>query len=471
MAGLTSIDYGIIILYLAAMLGIGFYSMKISKNTEEFLVAGRRLGFPMFFGCMCAMCLGGGSTIGSTKLGYLNGLGGIWLNVSLGAGLLLTGFLISSKLAKLRALSLNEVFGTGYGKTARLFSVVLTLIYTITLTMVQVLAMGSILGGCFGITQIQALLIGGGIVMTYTFIGGMWSVTLTDIVQFVIKTVGILILAPIFCLYTVGGWDKLVSSVPARYMDIGSMGLDASLMYVFLYVPGILIGPDNWQRIFTAKNDVVSKNGTLWAGIYSFAYAFATVIIGMSVFVLMPNLQNPQQAFVTGVITFLPEGVRAIVLAAAMAATMSVSSGTILASSTVLYNDLYLPFINSNPSEKTSIWVNRILTAIVSCVVLVGALYVKDILVGIDISFAYLSGAICIPLTASFVLKKFSRKAGLFSLVAGALVVTVCFVPFGFNSVKPIAFGMLASLIVFCIVNKMDKNKITSQFEKKEEAV
>ena len=72
----------------------------------------------------------------------------------------------------------------------------------------------------------------------------------------------------------------------------------------------LIIGQDIWQRIFTAKNEKVSKTGTVCAGVYSVFYALATVVIGMSVFVLLPHLDNPQNAFVVGVSTFLPVGVR-----------------------------------------------------------------------------------------------------------------------------------------------------------------
>ncbi len=148
---------------------------------------------------------------------------------------------------------------------------------------------------------------------------------------FVVKTVGILILAPIFCISAAGGWDALVSKVPEAYLSVGSMGFDKSFAYIVLYVPGLIIGQDIWQRIFTAKNEKVSKTGTVCAGVYSVFYALATVVIGMSVFVLLPHLDNPQNAFVVGVSTFsCRSGCARLILAAAMAATISVSSGTIL---------------------------------------------------------------------------------------------------------------------------------------------
>lgn len=335
--------------------------------------------------------------------------------------------------------------------------------------MVQVISIGTIINGVTGIDATLSMLVGGGIVILYTFVGGMWSVTMTDIVQFVVKTVGILILAPIFCISAAGGWDALVSKVPEAYLSVGSMGFDKSFAYLVLYVPGLIIGQDIWQRIFTAKNEKVSKTGTVCAGVYSVFYALATVVIGMSVFVLLPHLDNPQNAFVVGVSTFLPVGVRGLILAAAMAATMSVSSGTILASSTILYNDLYLRFVRKGAAQGTAhlkeVTITRLFALLIGVVVMVCSLWINDVLVGIDICYGYLSGCVFVPLVASFVLKRFSPKAGLYALGASTVAVTGCFVVVGTASSVPIVAGMASGLVAYAAANLLSKQKVPSPFE------
>ncbi len=477
---LSPIDYVIIALYFIVIVSVGFVAMRFTKTKEDYLVAGRRLSFPLFFGCMAALALGGGSTVGSAQLGYEYGFGGIWLNLSIGLGLILAGFLVTSKLSHLRALSVNEVVESSYGPTARIFSSVLTLVYTLTLSVVQVISIGTIINGVLGLNATLSMVLGGGIVIVYTMVGGMWSVTMTDIVQFVVKTIGILILAPLFCISAAGGWDALMAKVPETFLSAGSMGFDKSFAYVVLYVPGLIIGQDIWQRIFTAKNEKVLKRGTIGAGIYSILYAFATVIIGMSVAVLLPHLDNSQNSFVTGIATFLPVGVRGLVLAAAMAATMSVSSGTILASSTILYNDLFLRFVRARPRGSggsggsrgsggmSEVNVTRAFAALIGVVVMVCSLWINDVLVGIDISYGYLSGCVFVPLVASFVLKRFSPKAGLYALGVSAVVVTGCFLTLGTASSIPIVAGMASGLVTYAGVNLASKQKAASPFSDEE---
>jgi len=431
---LNSIDYGIMILYLLSMVAIGFFSMRFAKTKEDYLVAGRRLNLPMLFGCMAALAVGGSGTIGSTKLGYNFGVSGIWLDGSLGIALIIMGMLVSSKISKLKALSINEVMEMNYGTASRIFSAVLTFIYTMMLTVVQVIAMGAILSGVFGWGTQNSMLAGGGIVIFYTFIGGMWSVTMTDIVQFVIKTLGVLLLAPIFALSHVGGWGSVVAKLPQAHFNITNIGWDTIVMYLLMFVPGVIIGQDIWQRIFTAKNDKVAKKGTILGGIYSILYGAATITLGMCVLVAFPGLNNPQDAFVTGITNFLPVGIRGFVLAAAMAATMSVSSGSILACSTIVYNDMYQRFLYKGADEKKAVWANRVIVLSIGVIVMMFAFWIQDVLTAIDMAYAYLSGCVFIPVLAAFVLKKFSAKAGLASLGVSTVVVTATFFYSGISS-------------------------------------
>lgn len=464
---LNSIDYGIIILYFIVMIGIGVISTRFTKTKEDYLVAGRRLGFPMFFGCMSALAVGGAATIGSAKLGYKFGISGIWLGGSLGLGLIAIGFLISSKLSKMNALSINEVVENNYGKSSRIFSSILTFIYTTMLSVVQVVSIGAIISGILGWSIGISMLVGGGIVIFYTFVGGMWSVSMTDIIQFVIKTLGVVILVPIFALIKVGGIGHILASVPQSHLSITNMGYDSIIMYLLMYIPGLIIGQDIWQRIFTAKNEKIAKKGTVLAGFYSIIYACCTVLLGICVYVTNPTLANPQDAFVTGVLLFLPIGIKGFVIAAAMAATMSVASGSVLASSTILYNDLYIRFINLKPDERKAVLVNRIFALSIGIIVMVISFLIKDVLLALDIAFAYLSGCVFIPVLASFVLKKFSPKAGLVTLFVSTVVVTGTFFKFGISSNYPIIFGIISGFISYVIVNIIDKDKFYSTTDSK----
>src|SRR3989337_1056528 len=103
-------DSAVVVVYFAVMLGAAYWGYQRAKTADDYLVAGRRLGHPMFIGTLSAVVLGGASTIRS----------------------------------------------------------------------------GPVLNSLLGVSTTAAILIAGGVVVLYCVTGGMWSLTLTDIVQFAI---------------------------------------------------------------------------------------------------------------------------------------------------------------------------------------------------------------------------------------------------------------------------------------------
>ena len=83
-----ALDLFVVLLYVAAMLALGWYGMRRAKTREDYLVAGRNLGPGFYLGTMAATVLGGASTIGSVRLGYVHGISGFWLCAALGLGII-----------------------------------------------------------------------------------------------------------------------------------------------------------------------------------------------------------------------------------------------------------------------------------------------------------------------------------------------------------------------------------------------
>jgi len=93
------IDLVVIGLYALLMLGMGWWGMKRAASQDDYLVAGRRLGPGLYIGTLSAVVLGGASTVGTVKLGYVYGLSGMWLCVALGLGLITLSLVLAKPLA------------------------------------------------------------------------------------------------------------------------------------------------------------------------------------------------------------------------------------------------------------------------------------------------------------------------------------------------------------------------------------
>ena len=464
MAQFSTLDIIIVICYLAMLVCVGIWTARKAKTTEDFMVAGRSIGIWRFTAAMAACVIGGSLTMRSSTLAYNFGVGVIWLGGVCAASIFLLSLFLRTKLTNMRILSAAEGFGVFYGPYARVLSAVVMMIYLFMVAVVQVVAAGTIMNVMFGLSTQVSMLIGGVVVLAYVVIGGMWAVTYTDIIQFLIMTLGIIVLCPAMAIHSVGGIGALAEAVPATHLNLGNLGAAKIVAYIFLYLPGFLVGQDIWQRAFTAKSPKIARRGTALAALYIFLYTVALIIIGLCLVVTIPDLENPDLAFATATTTFTPMGIRGVLLAAALAAVMSTASSEIMGTATVAFNDLVA---NAKPGipEKQGIMITRCIAIVVGLLAIVCALWIQSVLVALDVAYAFISGCIFIPLVFAFLMKQVSARAGLLSLLGSFLTVVAFMAKDGLSATTPIMYGMLVSAVIFFLVNAIDKKKHTIEIE------
>lgn len=447
----TNIDIFVMILYLVVLVSIGFLSIRKVENHNDFLVAGNRLGYGLYVPAMAAVVLGGASTLGGSGLGYQYGISGMWLVGMIGLGVVGMGLLFSKKLSKANILSVSELLGKRFGHSSRLISAIVMAIYDLMVSVTGIIAMGIVLATLFGWDSTTSVIVGGVIVLLYTTLGGMWAVTLTDVIQFWVMTIGLLFVLLPAGIYQAGGVGGLVEKVDPSFLNISSIGIAKIFSYFLLYFFGIMIGQDIWQRAFTAKSEGVFRKGTIYAGIYCIIYGISGAIIGMTASVLLPGLDDPQQAIPQLAMKFLPIGMVGLVLAAIASAVMSTASGTIMASATVIVNDLLLPYSKKEYSEKAKLGLTRFVLFIVGAVAILISAWLKNIVVALDVAYALLSGSVFLPIIAALFWRKVTASTTLLSMIISSVVVVIDLIVEGLSSLNAIIFGIAACGITMLI--------------------
>jgi solute:Na+ symporter, SSS family len=465
------IDYAVIGVYFVVMVWVGVYGSKKTASTEEYLVAGRRLNVWMYMACLSAVILGGASTVGTVKLGYQFGISGIWLVVMLGLGTLFLGWFLSKRIARLRIVSISELLEQRFHHHSRLISAVIMVIYTSMVTVTQVIGIGTVLSAILGWDLHLSMMIGGSIVLFYTMKGGMWSVSLTDSIQFVIMTVGIFFILLPLGWSKAGGFSGLSSRLDGSYFDVTAIGWDTIFSFFLLYFLGMMIGQDIWQRLFTAKNENVAKNGTILAGVYSIVFAVACTLIGMAAAVLLPGLEDPQLAFPKLATAILPPGVLGIVLAAVISALMSTASGALLASSTLLVHDIWKRFFRPDLTDQQFLQATRWTTVILGVFILTMAVWIQDVIVALDVAYAFLSGSIFVPVMAAFFWKRATSQGVWLSILVSGAVVLATLILKGITSTDPIIYGIVSSLITLVATSLLGAKSQPAEQGQKSEAI
>jgi solute:Na+ symporter, SSS family len=173
--------------------------------------------------------------------------------------------------------------------------------------------------------------------------------------------------------------------------------------------------------------------------------------VGTAARVILPDLASSDNAFARITTETLPAGITGLVLAAALAAVMSTASAGLLASSTILANDVYAGFIARDDPNK--VLVNRATTLLVGIVVLVISVLVSDIIGALQIAYDLLSGALFVPIVGALFWRRATAAGALASMAAGSVVVVIFMVVDGLFANTPIIWGILASLVAFVVVS------------------
>jgi SSS family solute:Na+ symporter len=456
-----AVDYLVIVVYLAGMLAMGWWGMRRARSKSEFLVAGRRLGPAMYSGTMAAIVLGGASTIGGVGLGYQYGLSGAWMVLTIGLGLLALSVFFSARIARLKVYTVSEMLDLRYGGgRAGVISGLVMWAYTLMLAVTSTIAYATIFDVLFDINRTLAIVLGGSIVVAYSTLGGMWSITLTDMVQFVVKTIGVLLLLLPIAVVKAGGFAEMKAHLPTAYFDPIGIGGETIFTYVLIYTFGMLIGQDIWQRVFTARSDRTARWGGTIAGTYCLAYALAGAVIGTAAKVLYPKLGSPDDAFATIVKDELPVGVRGLVLAAALAAVMSTSSGALIACATVANNDIWSRLRGVGGSapadghdDRDEVRGNRAFILLMGLAVIATAIAIDNVVEALTVAYNLLVGGLLVPILGGLVWRRGTVYGALASVTVGGVAVVVLMATHGILANEPVYYGLLASLAAYVIVS------------------
>ncbi|MEV8447205.1 sodium:solute symporter [Streptomyces parvus] len=456
-----AVDYAVIVVYLVGMLAMGWWGMRRAKSKSEFLVAGRRLGPAMYSGTIAAIVLGGASTIGGVGLGYQYGLSGAWMVFTIGLGLLALSVFFSARIARLKVYTVSEMLDLRYGGRAGIISGVVMWAYTLMLAVTSTIAYATIFDVLFDVNRTVAIVLGGTIVVAYSTLGGMWSITLTDMVQFVVKTIGILLILLPVAVVKAGGFSEMKAQLPTEYFDPLGIGGETIFTYVLIYTFGMLIGQDIWQRVFTARSDTTARWGGTVAGTYCLVYAIAGAVIGTAAKVMYPDLASADAAFATIVTDELPVGVRGLVLAAALAAVMSTSSGALIACATVANNDIWSRLrgavgrggdgAGDEPHDEVK--GNRAFILIMGIAVILIAIALNDVVEALTVAYNLLVGGLLVPIIGGLLWRRGTAAGALSAVCVGGVAVVGLMWHYGILANQPIYYGLLASLAVYVVVS------------------
>lgn len=462
-------DWIIIILYLVAMLGIGFFAKGKIQTMDDFILGGKRFGKVALIGTIVATMVGSGMTMGAVGTAYNNGSTSTvpWMYFGFSVGLIVMG-LIAPQVRETNARSIAEIMNIKFGKPARLAMACLVTFYAVAMVAINIAGLRTVIINCFGFPAdklVLATVIAAGIAILYTSIGGMYAVVWTDVAQFAIMFLGVFVLGPILGVSQAGGISVMEETMQALGKSLTNpfaCGISSSMIGMmlsyFLCSPG---DPTMPQRALAAKDGKSAKFSFLVAGGIGFWMGIALILIGVAVRVIMPEIADNNAVLPMWILSYYPPVVRGFVIAGLIAAIMSSFDSFLILGTTHLMYDLGRS-INPKLKDETikkSLPYTTIAFGIVGIII---ALYITSLFDFLYMVFSIMGAAICPALFAAVLFRnKVSSFGATASIITGIVVAGGLYLTVGYNVFlgDPIILALIASVAVLFIASALVKDK------------
>lgn len=423
-----SISLAVLLLYIVALFAISWYAKKRSEGSNEnYALAGRKLSAPLIGVTIIGLAVGGASTIGVSEHAFRVGLSAGWYTIAWALGAIVMGLFMAKKYREQNITTISELIERHHGKNAVILGVFCQIVIQLVIISLQYIAGGSILHAIMpDVFDFKTgMLVSAVTFIGITFIGGMWSASLSNVLNIVLIYGGIII-ATVMQFREIGSMESLAAALPSNvpwfsFIDgVGAMTITSwvvTLITVNLSLQSIL------QISLGAKDAQTAKKGFVWGGILMIPVGVLAAFLGICAKAMYPDAQAalalPQ------VIVGLPPLLAGITLAALWAADVSTACNLLLSAGTLFSSDIYKRFINPECSEKRQLLMTRLCVMISGILTLGLAMSVSSILGTIMIGLSLTAAFSVIVIIALFFPRYTSKAAGFWTLLAGFVMLVL----------------------------------------------
>lgn len=446
---------GGVAVYMAAMLLIGFWTRTKIKNTRDYILAGSRLGWWLSIGTIFATWFGAETCMGSSRTAYEEGILGVIAD-PFGAGLclILAGMLFARFFHRRKYQTIVDFFEARYGgSVGRAMSIIYIPVY-LGWVAAQLLAFGIILNKLTGMPEYTSVIVSTFVVIVYTSWGGMWAVSVTDLIQMVIIVIGLAILFPLL-LDEVGGFGGLRAKVPEDFFHLYPRNVRPLDWLVYLQAwilvgLGSLPGQDLFQRMVSPRTPKMAQWSSISAGVLYVVIGLMPVYLGIMGRIAVPE-GKPDSVLVDVTLKYLPVPMIAVMIGALLSAIMSTVSAALLAPAGIIGHNIVL-YLKPNASDQLQLRWCKWSIPIVGVLSLGIALYFQNIYTLCTQSWGILLVGVVAPMFGGVYWKKTNTYGAIASAIAGTAswILFTIFLPGGFPSNL---FGFLVSGIVLVVVS------------------
>lgn len=457
-------ELAVFVIYLVAMVGIGFYFFLKSRggNEKDYFLGGRQMG-PW----VSALSAGASDMSAWVLMGlpasiYAAGVSKAWIAIGLMIGYALSWIFEAPRLRRFSieagdSITIPQYLTNRFLSKSKALQIVCAVIFIVAYTVYaasSIKACGTLFNTVLGMDPTVAMYLAAAIIIAYTFLGGFSAVCWTDFFQGMLMLAALMI-APIFAwsLIQSGAVEANTAfpehfwSLTADWRDIVS-GLGWGLGYFGM--PHIII------RFMSIRSDKELRKSS------AIGITWTLIILTMSVLsacvgrMFLGEIADSSTVFIQLTRRIFPPLVSGILLSAILAASMSTADSQLLAASSAFASDVYKPVFRKKASDHEMLWAGRIVVLAISVAALIIASNPNSgtIMGLVENAWGVFGAAFGPAILLSLFWRKFSFAGATAGIVAGAAVDILWLMTLSATGIYEIIPGFIAGMIVAVLVSK-----------------
>lgn len=417
-----------IIGYLILTVAVGAWSSRLVKNSSDFVLAGRSLPLFLSASALFATWFGSETIFGASSVYLEEGLLGVIEDPFGGAlCLVLFGMFFLRPMYRMNVLTIGDVFKKIFGKKVEFFASVFMIPAYFGYVAAQLVALSLVLGAVTDLSLMEGILISSAIVVFYTFLGGMWAISITDFIQTTMIVIGLVWVAIMVAKEAGGVGEIFAQAPPESFQFFPENTLNGWTHYFGAWIIlglGSIPSQDIYQRVMSSKSEKVAVQSTYLAGLFYVSFGLLPLFIALGAKVLYPELylENKQMLLPSMVLQHGGLPVQIVFFGALISAIMSTTSSGLLAPAAIISENLIRPYFGKKLTDRHFLWILRINVIVVALISILMASWKSNIYELVAGASILMLVSLFVPLTAGLYWRRASRMGALMAMVFGMIV-------------------------------------------------
>lgn len=406
---------------------VGLWASRKVSSSGDFMLAGRSLPIVLSTSALFATWFGSETVFGASSQFLEGGLFAV-IEDPFGASLclLLFGIFFARKLYNMNLVTLGDFFKVRYGKRTEIIASAFMIPAYFGYTAAQLVALGLILNVVADVPVVNAIIISSVIVTLYTFIGGMWAISITDFFQSIIIIVGLLVLAYILA-DEAGGAVVVLSEIPKKdlkfFPDFNGTAIVTWLAAWSVLGLGSIPSQDVFQRTMSSGSATIAVRSCYYAAILYLTVAMLPLFISLCVKHLYPGEigSDTQLTLPNMVLQHTAIPVQVLFFGSLLSAVMSTTSSAILAPAALFSENVIKPLMKRKPTDKQLLMITRLSVVFFSMAATILATLNSNIYELVGVSSILTLVSLFIPMVFGMYWKRSSSTGAIFAMLAGMI--------------------------------------------------